>query len=151
MNLCLLMGVDGPDQFQVPKISEWKLIMATKSTDGRPGSHSGAGSELGVTCSRSKVKSLSKTSRKSKVLPASELKAKSDQQSSFSDGQSVRQLFFNEREVAIRYGLSVKTLQNWRVAGEGPKFSKVGRAVRYRLRHLRLWERSLTTGGGKSS
>lgn len=32
--------------------------------------------------------------------------------------------------------LSVKTLRNWRSAGKGPRYVKIGRIVRYRRRDL---------------
>ena len=38
----------------------------------------------------------------------------------------------NERAAAVRLGIAVRTLQAWRVRGEGPQFAKLGRAVRYR-------------------
>lgn len=37
----------------------------------------------------------------------------------------------NEREVAARLGISIKTLQAWRLTRKGPTYSKLGRAVRY--------------------
>lgn len=40
-------------------------------------------------------------------------------------------MMLNEREVAARLGISVKTLQAWRLARKGPTYSKLGRAVRY--------------------
>jgi len=36
-----------------------------------------------------------------------------------------------EREAAERLGLSVRTLQKWRLLGSGPQFLKLGHAVRY--------------------
>lgn len=36
-----------------------------------------------------------------------------------------------EKEVASALGVSPRTLQHWRLAGDGPAFAKVGRAVRY--------------------
>ncbi len=36
-----------------------------------------------------------------------------------------------EREVAERLGLSVATLRAWRHRGKGPRFLRLGRAVRY--------------------
>jgi excisionase family DNA binding protein len=36
-----------------------------------------------------------------------------------------------EREVAERLGLSVATLRAWRHRGQGPRFLRLGRAVRY--------------------
>jgi len=38
----------------------------------------------------------------------------------------------NEKETAALLRVSVKTLQTWRYKGNGPKFLKFGRAVRYR-------------------
>ena len=40
-------------------------------------------------------------------------------------------------DMAAEYlGLSVSTLNKWRCYGEGPKFIKMGRAIRYRLSDL---------------
>jgi excisionase family DNA binding protein len=39
--------------------------------------------------------------------------------------------FMTEREAAERLGLSVRTLQKWRLLGSGPEFLKLGHAVRY--------------------
>ena len=36
-----------------------------------------------------------------------------------------------EQEVAERLGVSVRTIQHWRLVGGGPVFIKVGRCVRY--------------------
>ena len=36
-----------------------------------------------------------------------------------------------EREVAARLGLSVATLRTWRMRHTGPRFVRLGRAVRY--------------------
>lgn len=57
------------------------------------------------------------------------------------DGKPTKQLYFGEKDVAVRLGMSVKTLQNWRVKGEGPKFQKIGRSVRYRLRDILAYEK----------
>ena len=35
--------------------------------------------------------------------------------------------------------VSIRTLQAWRVRGDGPPFVKVGRAVRYRRNDLETW------------
>ena len=37
----------------------------------------------------------------------------------------------DERETAARLGLSARTLQKWRLLGCGPRFVKLGHAVRY--------------------
>lgn len=51
---------------------------------------------------------------------------------------------FNENWAAEFLGVSVRTLQAWRVRGEGPRFVKVGRAVRYRRRELVAFQKSRT-------
>lgn len=38
----------------------------------------------------------------------------------------------DERQAATRLAVSVRTLQQWRVSGDGPRFAKIGRCVRYR-------------------
>jgi len=41
------------------------------------------------------------------------------------------QALVDEREAAMRLGLSVKTLRRWRWSRRGPAWVKVGAAVRY--------------------
>ncbi len=41
-----------------------------------------------------------------------------------------------ERDAAELLGVSVRTLQKWRLQGNGPRFVKLGRAVRYDRRDL---------------
>jgi predicted DNA-binding transcriptional regulator AlpA len=41
-----------------------------------------------------------------------------------------------ENQAAEFLGMSVRTLQAWRVRGGGPPYVKIGRAVRYRRRTL---------------
>lgn len=45
----------------------------------------------------------------------------------------------SETQTAELLGLSIRTLQSWRLRGGGPPFAKVGRAVRYRRSDLELW------------
>lgn len=45
-------------------------------------------------------------------------------------------------ELASRLSVSTKTLANWRVRGEGPKFKKIGASVRYDARAVAEWERA---------
>ena len=45
----------------------------------------------------------------------------------------------HERDAAKFLAISVRTLQAWRVRGGGPRFCKIGRAVRYRPRDLMDW------------
>lgn len=57
-----------------------------------------------------------------------------------------------EKDVAARLGLSPATLRNWRVAGRGPRFVKLSRAVRYRPADVAAWvasgERQSTSDKG---
>ena len=48
--------------------------------------------------------------------------------------------FFTEIELADRWNLSVKSLQSWRVKGDGPRFRKFGNRVRYALADVREFE-----------
>ena len=50
----------------------------------------------------------------------------------------------NENQAAEFLGLSVRTLQAWRVRGGGPSYVKIGRAVRYRRRALVSYQESHT-------
>lgn len=43
---------------------------------------------------------------------------------------------YNENQAATLLGVSVRTLQAWRVRGGGPPYVKIGRAVRYQRRAL---------------
>ena len=63
-------------------------------------------------------------------------------------GEGTKQIYLDEQSLAKRLGMSVKTLQNWRTKGEGPKFTKFNRAVRYRLRDIVAYEKALATGCG---
>lgn len=47
--------------------------------------------------------------------------------------------FIDERQVADRLCQSVRTIQKWRVTGNGPDFYKLGRSVRYRLSDVLAW------------
>jgi predicted DNA-binding transcriptional regulator AlpA len=42
----------------------------------------------------------------------------------------------DEHRTARYLGLRVKTLRNWRSAGKGPSYIKIGRIVRYRVTEL---------------
>ena len=47
-----------------------------------------------------------------------------------NSGQTAR--LFNEYDVADIFRLSVATMRHWRLTGKGPKWLKLGSAVRYR-------------------
>lgn len=50
--------------------------------------------------------------------------------------QQVRDQILNENQAAEYLNLSVKTLQAWRFQCKGPRYSKLGRLVRYRKTDL---------------
>ena len=50
----------------------------------------------------------------------------------------------NEMQAAIFLGISVRTLQAWRVRGVGPSYTKIGRCVRYQRRALIDFQRAHT-------
>ena len=54
-----------------------------------------------------------------------------------------KQRYFDEKWLATRWGTTIKTLQKMRYAGRGPKVTMFGRSVRYRLRDVLSYERSL--------
>jgi hypothetical protein len=50
----------------------------------------------------------------------------------------------NENQTAEFLGLSARTLQAWRVRGVGPRYCKIGRAVRYQRRELVAFQHAHT-------
>jgi len=51
---------------------------------------------------------------------------------------------YNENQAETFLGVSVRTLQAWRVRGGGPPFVKMGRAVRYQRRALVTFQEAHT-------
>ena len=51
-------------------------------------------------------------------------------------------VYLNTREAAERLGLSTRTLDRYRVSGDGPVFLKFGGRVRYLLEDLDAWVRT---------
>ncbi len=47
--------------------------------------------------------------------------------------------FVDECQVADMLCQSVRTIQKWRVKGNGPGYYKLGRSVRYRLDEVLAW------------
>ena len=50
----------------------------------------------------------------------------------------------NESQASEFLGISPRTLQAWRVRGCGPRYTKIGRSVRYQRRELVAFQRSHT-------
>ncbi len=61
----------------------------------------------------------------------------------------------NTEQTAQRLGLSPRTLERYRVTGEGPDYLKIGRAVRYAASALERWlkgcKRRSTSDDGRAS
>lgn len=57
-----------------------------------------------------------------------------------------QQRFFTERDIAAYSGLSVKTLQAWRLYSRGPEFCHFGKSVRYDLESFDKWAAAQVIG-----
>ena len=61
----------------------------------------------------------------------------------------------NTEQTAQRLGLSPRTLERYRVTGEGPEYFKMGHAVRYTVSALERWlkgcKRRSTSDDGRAS
>ena len=55
----------------------------------------------------------------------------------------------NEHDVARITGLSVASVRRWRLLRQGPKYIKIGSAVRYKPESLSVWLESRPSGGGQ--
>jgi predicted DNA-binding transcriptional regulator AlpA len=53
----------------------------------------------------------------------------------------------NEHDVARITGLSVASVRRWRLLRQGPKYLKIGSAVRYRFEDILAWLESRPSGG----
>lgn len=54
------------------------------------------------------------------------------------------QAFLTTRDAAEYLGMKPQTLEAWRCRGDGPRFVKLGRSVRYRQSDLDQWIESRT-------
>jgi predicted DNA-binding transcriptional regulator AlpA len=53
----------------------------------------------------------------------------------------------NEYEVAETFSVSVATVRRWRLLRQGPKYLKLGAAVRYKPEDILAWLESRPSGG----
>jgi predicted DNA-binding transcriptional regulator AlpA len=53
----------------------------------------------------------------------------------------------NEYDVARITGLSVASVRRWRLLRQGPRYLKLGSAVRYRVEDITSWLSTRPTGG----
>jgi predicted DNA-binding transcriptional regulator AlpA len=60
---------------------------------------------------------------------------------------STLETLLNEHDVARITGLSVASVRRWRLLRQGPKYLKIGAAVRYRSEDISTWLNSRPTGG----
>jgi predicted DNA-binding transcriptional regulator AlpA len=52
-----------------------------------------------------------------------------------------------DHQVARLFGLSVRTVQNWRFVNRGPKYIKIGRTVRYRQEDISAFLATMPSKG----
>ena len=60
---------------------------------------------------------------------------------------STLETLLNEHDVARITGLSVASVRRWRLLRQGPKYLKIGAAVRYRTEDISMWLKSRPSGG----
>ena len=65
--------------------------------------------------------------------------------------ETVRKLedLLDEHDVARITSLSVASVRRWRLLKQGPKYIKIGAAVRYKPEDISAWLESRPTGGGQ--
>jgi predicted DNA-binding transcriptional regulator AlpA len=56
----------------------------------------------------------------------------------------------NERDIARITGLSVASVRRWRLLRQGPKYVKIGSAVRYKPEDVSAWLESCRAGGNQA-
>ena len=62
--------------------------------------------------------------------------------------ENVIESLLNEYDIARITGLSVATVRRWRLHRQGPKYLKLGAAVRYKPEEFAEWLASRPCGGG---
>jgi len=48
--------------------------------------------------------------------------------------------YLTEKDLSARWKIDSKTLRNWRCLGQGPRYSKFGRCVRYNITDIGAYE-----------
>jgi predicted DNA-binding transcriptional regulator AlpA len=70
------------------------------------------------------------------------------------DNNFCRDTYLTETQLSELTQLSVKTLRTWRWRGDGPRFFRFGRSIRYALSDLNEWlesaRRSSTSDNGSN-
>ena len=61
------------------------------------------------------------------------------------------EILLNEHDVARCVAMSVATVRRWRLLGQGPRFIKIGAAVRYKPEDVAEWLESRPAGGGNQA
>lgn len=61
------------------------------------------------------------------------------------------EVLFDEHDLARITGLSVGSVRRWRLLKRGPKYIKLGAAVRYRPQDVSAWIESRPAGGEQPS
>lgn len=61
--------------------------------------------------------------------------------------ENTLETLLNEHDVARITGLSVASVRRWRLLKQGPRYLKIGSAVRYRAEDIASWLGSRPTGG----
>ena len=59
---------------------------------------------------------------------------------------SPQRRYVNEFVIAETYGVAVRTLRKWRFFGQGPRFYKLGRSIRYDKDEVEQFVRATASG-----
>ena len=62
-------------------------------------------------------------------------------------GRQDDETFLRERDLALRWHKSIRSLQRWRMEGSGPAYVRLGGSIRYRLSDVRAYEAAARSGG----
>jgi predicted DNA-binding transcriptional regulator AlpA len=73
------------------------------------------------------------------ILPSSQAVMATDSKPGREQG---RMSHLTPLELADRFQVNDGTLANWRSTGEGPRFIKVGKLVRYPMAEVEAWEKN---------